>query len=301
MSLVMMLAVVGQRGAMAFVPPRVKLLFQRHMKALGISVPLAAVSIVEVRDLYERGQWEGASGLDSYRTGDVVLLSHRWYALPTWSEKIYSLTTKLLMKSAWDDVGIIINTSGKPHILRSGYHGVQYMELADFLGEMKPRGAAIRELSSLQSSSMKVTDGHMDGFARSNLERRVTPWSVLWGAVEDASHTKHYRYAVQASELAWEVRKMMGDGSTREAIDAKRSKLHDSIVMEQELARHIRPEDERPHKRLFNASMVAEALQEMRLLPEPFPEAYRYGPQDFTWRLPLINANYGDPVIVFKS
>lgn len=281
---------------------RFRMMIKRHAKALAIATPGALVTIVEARDLYERSQWEHADGLDQYRTGDVVLISHRWFALPTWSERIYSLMSKVMMRSSWDDVGIIVTAGTElPHILRSGYDGVTYMPLADFLGQYEPRGCAIRELSSLQAHGYKITDADVDNFARAQLERRPTPWSLLWGAVEDSTTTKHYRYAVQASELAWEVRKMMGDGSTREAIEVKRGKLHDTILMEQELTKNRAVEDARPHRRLFNASLVAETLQEMHLLPEPFPEAYRYGPQDFAWRLPLINADLGDPVIIFKS
>ena len=281
---------------------RFRSMFKRHLQAIAITVPMALLTIVETRDLYERSQWESAEGLDNYRTGDVVLISNRWFGLPTWGERIYSLLTKELLKSAWDDVGIIVNPTGdRPYILKAGYHNVVYMPLADFLNDVQPRGAAVRELSSLQAASHKVTESDVDAYARSCLERHTTPWSVVWGAVEDGNTTKHYRYAVQASELAWEVRKMMGDGSTRDAIEAKKSKLHDSIVMEMDLAAHIKIEDRRPHRRLFCSSLVAETLQEMKLLPEPVPEAYRYGPQDFAWRLPLINANYGDPVLIFKS
>uniref|UniRef100_A0A7S1LYC1 Uncharacterized protein n=1 Tax=Neobodo designis TaxID=312471 RepID=A0A7S1LYC1_NEODS len=287
---------------MPILTTRFRMMLKRHMKAIAVGVPTSIITIVEARDMYERSQWEHADGLDQYRTGDIVMISHRWFALPSWPERIYSLLSKVMMRSSWDDVGIIVsNSNDVPHILRCGYYGVTYAPLADFLGAYEPRGCAIRELSSLQAQRYKVTDADVDAFARAQLERRPTPWSLLWGAVEDSTTTKHYRYAVQASELAWEVRKMMGDGSSREAIEVKREKLHDTILMEQELTRNRKAEDARPHRRLFNSSLVAECLQEMKLLPEPFPEAYRYGPQDFAWRLPLVNANLGEPVIVFKS
>lgn len=283
------------------VPQYARLMFRRHVKALGIALPLSAVTIVEIRDMYERSQWDAPSGLNDYATGDVILISNRWYSLPTWREAFYSLTLKLLMKTAWDDAGIIINTSGEPNLLHCGYHDVKLMPLSAFLNGRQPRGCAVRRIKSLQNVTHKVTSSDVDAYARSCLDRRPTPWAILWACWEDSQKANQYRYAVQASELAWEIRKMMGDGSSHEAIEAKKSKLHDNIVMEMEYGRHVPDDGPRPLRKLFSTSLVAEVLQEMKLLPEPKPSATSYAPADLVWKLPLINATMLDPVVVYSS
>lgn len=283
------------------VPQYAKLLFKRHVKALAVALPIAAVSIVEIRDMYERSQWDLPANVNDYATGDIVLLSNRWYSLPTWSEKFYSLTLKLLMKTSWDDAGVIVNSGTEPMLLYCGYHNVQLTSLNEFLNTREPRGCAVRRILSLQNVTHKVPASDIDAYARSCLNRKPTPWSILWACWEDSQKANQYRYAVQASELAWEIRHMMGDGSSHEAIEAKKSKLHDNIVMSMEYGQHVPVEGPRPLPKLFSTSLVAEILQEMKLLPEPSPSATSYAPADLVWKLPLINASMTDPALIYST
>lgn len=277
------------------------LTMKRHVKAVAGAVPLGTLVVVESRDMYERTQWAEGAGLEEYSTGDVVLIANRWFALPTYSEKLYSFATKLVLKSAWDEVGVIVNSGGTPHILLSGYHGVKYEPFEQFLGAREPRGCAVRGILTLQDVTQKVSPSEVDQFVREAVERKPTPWGILSAAWDSNTRSAQYRWAVQASEHAWKIRKMMGDGSTQGAIQGAKSKLHDAIVMERDFAKRLGPGEERPHRVMWNSSLVAEALQMMKLLPEPHPQATAYAPSDFSWKLPLINAKYMDALIVFKS
>jgi hypothetical protein len=340
----------------AFLPTK---RYLRYAREFSLALSCALVAVVEIRDMYERSQWEhvGLQGTTStVRTGDVVLIANRWFTLPSWRHKFYSLMSKQLMKTTWDDCGIIIcdpNDNYKPYILLVEYDRVVMCGLNEFCEHRQPRGVSVRSLVSpdpskplkiphldrleswvkeilkrpeegqqqqqqqQQTTAVSAVEegkntnnnnnnssagGAEEGKEKQQIFRQVTPWSVARAAWQTDAERAQYRWAVESSELAFEIKqKRAEDAATEQALGKLTDKLHDRIALQEHYEKALGPEPARPYNKLFNASLVAEALQEAGLLTRPYPFAFRYTPVDFAWRVPLINVNLTQPKMVFTS
>ena len=275
----------------------------------GVLAFVTAVTVAnEVRDMYEKHQWEtvapGTSAM--MRTGDVVVIANRWFTLETFGHKFYSWTTKAVMKTAWDDVGLIIEDPGdstNPHILIVEYDHVVFMPFKEFCDKRQPRGVAVRTLIGPDPAEPPaIPNRSVDDFVTEARSRVPTPYSVVRAAWQTKAERAHYRWAMESSELAFEIRQRMADGGASEqAIARMRDQLIERFSVGEHYAKALGTDHPRPNKSLHNASLVAEGLQHMGLMTKPFPLAFRYTPVDFAWRLPMINVNLSSPKMVFTS
>jgi hypothetical protein len=265
-------------------------------KAFSAALVTSCIAVVEVRDMSERAQWDKGVGFGTYDTGDIVIVSNRWFALPP-KHAFYSFMSKLVMKTTWDDVGVVVTRNGVPHILIVEYDSVTFEPLQQFVDTRQPRAVAVRKLMSLQPDP--AAPAVAAEFVTEAKDRTTRPWSALthgaWNLVRDR---EHFRWAVEASSQAWKVRTMMGT-SLPAAIE--RELLHQTILMEEEKRRKLHKPPRRPTDKVNNASLVAELFQAMKLLPEPAPAAFKYAVTDYAWSLPLINAKLAEPLIVCST
>jgi hypothetical protein len=315
----------------SFIPRR----YWRVLREGSLALVCAWVVGTEIRDMYERSQWEqvGLQGTTTIlKTGDVVLIANRWFTMPTWKQVGYSLFMKGMMKTTWDDCGIIIcdpNDNYRPYILIAEYEKVVMCRFDEFCEVRQPRGVAIRSLLSpdpekgvripnmagleqhvrelLGGSEERNSQEENNNSNNSNKQkeykgRRTTPWYLISAAWQKDNERAQYRWAIESSELAFEIQqKRATNAATEKALAKLTDQLHDRLAMADHYEQALRPEPEKPYKKLTNASLVTECLQEAGLLTKPFPLPYRYTPVDLAWRIPLINVSLTQPKMVYTS
>ena len=269
------------------------------MWRLGYEIPVVSIVAIELRDLWQRGTWEsdGQVGLNVYNTGDFVLIANRWWALPGYQWKLYSLTSKLLMKTAWDDCGVIVKgEKGEPHILICEYDRVVCEPLIPYLAERAPRGAAVRTVMSLEE---RPTLGDLREWIENQKRKTPTPWTMFKVAAYDSTEeAEQYRWAVEASNAAWNYRRKQVDGASLQAMEESKQIFLDANLMAEERAKLLSPH---PPNLLFNSSLVAELAQRAKVLVSGSPKSTKYAPPDFAFPLPLLNAKASTPLVVWKT
>ncbi|AYU83268.1 hypothetical protein conserved [Leishmania donovani] len=268
-----------------------------HAKAICQALPLSLLIVVEARDLYYRATWDVTPVPPSkFEVGDVIAVCNRWYTLPTWSHVVYSWLSKVLLKSCWDDVGVISSVrNGTPHILYVDFHGVHEQPLDAFLEARCPRGAAVRKLhrdEGVPSPSPAIAD-----LFRKEVEMiSVEPWFLFSASMRGGNEHKYYEFCVRMHEQRCKIRSMLQRRQSRRAIEAQQTSLQEMEVMRQHLAKFVEPVT---HFHLYNGSLVASLFATYGLLDRDMPSPSRYVPQDFAHTIPFLGATTLDEPIVF--
>lgn len=284
--------------------------FVLYTRTASAAFVCAALAAVTSRDMYEKHQWDTVSpGTTSQlRTGDVILISNRWFTLDSHKHKLYSFMCKLLMKTAWDDCGVVVtdpSDDDEPYILIVEYNKINFQKLRDFCAERKPRGVAVRQIlapSEKDAPAVPAKEVIFPFVEDMIANRKVTPFSILRASFQNDRERTQYRWAVECSELAFEIRqKRAEDSATEQALGKMTDQLHDRIGMEAHFAKSLGAPPAKPYPKLYNASLVAEVLQEIGLLRTPHPFAYRYTPVDLAWRVPMINVALSDPKMIYNK
>lgn len=271
-----------------------------NVKGFAFSLPFMCVVLVESRDLFFRATWNVEPlPASRYATGDVIAIANRWYTLPTWSDSARSLLTKLLCKSVWDDLGVIVVRDGVPHLLFcDSEKGATIMPLTTFLHERVPRGAALQKLV-VEPSFPVPTAEVADLFVREVQKITPDPWYAFRAAYRHGDERKFYGFATEFAALKAKYRKIDRERSgTRQAVEVLEKRLQEFDVMRDVLAERV-PDFGAFH--LFNGSLVASFLATFGLLDRKLPPVTRYVVQDFAHPMPLKGASFADPVIIFKN
>ncbi|CCW68955.1 unnamed protein product [Phytomonas sp. Hart1] len=271
-----------------------------HAKAILQALPLALLIVVEGRDLYYRATWQVRPVPPSdFRTGDVVLLCNRWYALPSWGQRVYSLIAKGLLKSAWEEVGfIIVRENHEPHLVYCDPDGVREEPLGAFLRCRQPRGAALRAL--------RVEDGRpppsldiADIFMQEVRKNPPQPWYLFAASMRHGAEHQYYEFCVRMNKEYRKMRAMVRRAQTRQAIHDQIEQLREMETMREYLATRV---ERKPEFHLFNGSLVASFLATYGYLDRVLPSPSRYVPQDFAHDLPFTGStSLGEPVVFFKT
>lgn len=271
-----------------------------HAKAICQALPLSFLIVVEARDLYYRATWDVAALPPSkFEVGDVIAVCNRWYTLPTWGHVAYSLVSKVLLKSCWDDVGVISAvTDGKPHILFVDFSGAHEQPLDAFLDERRPRGAAVRKLVR-DEGVPPLSPAIADLFYKEVVKIPVEPWYLFSASLRSGSEHKFYEFCVGMHEQRCKIRGMLRRHQSRQAVEAQQTSLKEMEVMRQHLAKFVEPVT---HFHLFNGSLIASFFATYGLVDRNLPSPSRYVPQDFAHTVPFLGATTLDePVVFFKN
>ncbi|ESL08205.1 hypothetical protein TRSC58_04096 [Trypanosoma rangeli SC58] len=272
-----------------------------HIKAILQAIPLSILLVAEGRDLYYRATWQVTEVPPSeFKTGDVIAICNRWYTLPRWDHVLYSLLSKVLLKCAWDDVGVIWVKDGEPHICFCDFEGAKVLSMTRFIESRLPRGMAVRKLT--------VEDPHVGHMPSSSVAalfvaegQKLTPhpWYLFSASIRNGQENKYYEFSVEMWRQRRKVHEMMIRGASSLAIKGQMEKLRDMEVMQQHLATFQKPV---ASFHLFNGSLVASFLATFDLLDRNLPPPSRYVPQDFAHDLPFKWVTIlEEPVVFFKS
>ncbi|EPY26667.1 hypothetical protein STCU_03369 [Strigomonas culicis] len=272
-----------------------------HTKAICQALPVAFFIVVETKDMYYRATWDVQPMHPSrFSTGDVVAICNRWYTLPTYGHKLYSFVSKALLKSCWDDVGVVVMRDQKPHLLFCEFDGVKEMPLEEFLATRLPRGVAVRPLL-LDPTAAKLSTPVADLFLSEVRKMEVHPWYLFNASRRGGEEHKLYELCVAMNAQRAKLRQMCTSSRaySRQAIEDQQGRLRDLEVMRQHMAAHV------PHDdafRLFNGSLVASFLATFGLLDRQVPAPCRYVPQDFAHDVPFAGTtSLDEPIVFFKS
>ncbi|KAG5467045.1 hypothetical protein LSCM1_01225 [Leishmania martiniquensis] len=273
---------------------------QLHVKAICQALPLSLLIVVETRDLYYRATWDVTPVPPSkFEVGDVVALCNRWYTLPTWGHVLYSWLSKVLLKSCWDDVGIISSVkNGNPHLLYVDFRGVHEQPLDAFLEERCPRGAALRKLH--RDEGVPPLSPSIASLFQEEVDKiPAEPWFLFAASMRGGHEHKYYEFCVGMHEQRCKIRSMLQRRQSRLAIEAQQTALKEMEVMRQHLAKFVEPVT-RFH--LYNGSLVASFFATYGLIDREIPSPSRYVPQDFAHTIPFHGATTLDePTVFFKS
>lgn len=277
--------------------------FRAHIGSIIKAFPIAAVVGVEARDLYYRGAWDVASVPTShFSSGDIILLSNRWWALPTFSQSACSLATKLFLKTVWDDLGVVVKgDDGVPKIILMEHKEYKCMPLAEFLETRHPRGAAWRKLNS---ASGKVVAGDMVEEKAHELATSTDIPHKPWAHIYDAAWRKDHedRFFNFAVEISLFEKKIRTDASfinkTHASIEIDARRREELLQYKNALAQAYPPP--KPFV-LHNASLAASVLASMGLLNRTLPPLTKYSVGDFINFIPSTNGHYDNPLVVYRG
>lgn len=282
-------------------------LVAKHGKAGGLALPTALLIAVEMRDMYQRGQWDSPRHITTFHDGDILLISNRWWALPTYRQRFYSLWTKTLLKTTWDDLGVIINDgeTGQAMLFIAEPQGVRYVPLTEFLAARDPRGAAVRRIKRAADASMPAPPRQeIVAFVAAQIDKRqVRPWLSIRAAWDIGNFRQQFRWAIEVSMQAVQVRKARMSHSSAAMIQAETDRFHEKLALEQAIVDRLPEAGRAVAFETSNAALVAETLAMLHLVPSPLPPPQLYAPTDFsTGVFPLINHEPSDdrPVIIYK-
>lgn len=276
-----------------------------HAKAIAQALPLSFLIVVEARDMYYRSTWQVHSLPSSaFRTGDVIAISNRWYTMPTWNHVLYSLMSKVLLKSCWDDVAVVSSPdptggSSSPSVLFCDFEGAHEMTLDEFIKHRRPRGMAIRQLQVDHRDEKELSDSISTVFKEEVVKLEVHPWYLFNASRRLGHENKYYEFCVGMHEQRVKIRKMIERGQSREAIAVQQQKLQDMDVLRQHLRKFVK--EDYPFQ-LFNGSLVASFLAAFGLIDRQQPPPTRYVPQDFAHTVPFLGATeLKEPVVFYRS
>lgn len=290
--------------------------FKLWARAMVWAVPGALVVSAEVKDMYYRATWQVVPvPPGKYETGDVIAIANRWYTLPGWGQVARCLFTKVLLRSTWDDIGVVIMREGKPYLLIADYDCVVDRPLEDFVEERKPRGVALRKLI-VEPGFIKPTTEVAELFAQEVKKLPASPWYLASASRRTTAEEKYYTYLTNFNALKAEYRQscraligapgaVAASRSTARksklAMDAMEQRLKEMEVMREHLAAQVEREVVDVEYKLFNGSLVASFLATFDLLNRDMPCISRYVPQDFAHPMPLKGSTLAAPLIVFKN
>ncbi|CCW61357.1 unnamed protein product [Phytomonas sp. EM1] len=271
-----------------------------HSKAILQALPVAFLIVVEARDMYYRATWNVLPVPPSkFQTGDVIVLCNRWYTLPAWSQKLYSLLSKVLLKCAWDDVGfVVMRANGEPHLVYCDFSGVHEEPLGSFLNSRRPRGAAVRKLNLGEGTQPPSTD-IANIFMVEVMKNKPQPWYLFSASMRNGPEHKYYEFCVSMNKQRCKIRDMTHRSQSQQAIKNQVERLHEMEVMRDYLATSVE-RDTKFH--LFNGSLVASFLATYGFLDRVLPPPSRYVPQDFARDMPFTGTtSLDEPVVFFKT
>lgn len=307
-----------------------------HAKAITLSLPMVLVVVSESRDLHQKSQWDIQPLPPSrYQTGDILLICNRWFTLPTWEHKFYSLVSKVVQKSCWDDVGVIVQKGGVPHVLIADLERARLVPLAQFVDDRQPRGLAVRCLQPTSSEGVPyalrkneketlakalrlaaVLEGeaqaapsptNVSGNGAVDVGGYVPPadltshpWRILSGSWLSSAERKYTTYAVEISLQHALLMKLRTEQHTPEKIRKEEQRLEDLKVVQGVMRKDVHWGDIEASRCIFNGALVAEWMVGMGLLPPQVPRTCKYIPADFTEKMGLIDATLSEPRVVFK-
>lgn len=273
--------------------------FKLHTKAVCQAIPMALLIVLEARDNYFRATWQVQNiHPEQFHTGDVVAICNRWYTLPTWQHVLYSFLTKTLLKSAWDDVGIIAMDNGKPNLLYVDFDGTHLVPLDEFIRSRHPRGVAVRRLQ-LDDGVPPLATSVAEVFTEEASKIPVKPWYLFSASLRTGAEHRYYNMAVGMNAQRQLIRSMFERQQSTAAINHQKEKLRDMEVMRKHLAEFVEPTRT---FHLFNGSLVASFLAAYGLLDRTIPQPCHYLPQDFACDIPFVGATrLEEPVVFFKS
>ncbi|EAN76974.1 hypothetical protein, conserved [Trypanosoma brucei brucei TREU927] len=272
-----------------------------HLKAVLQALPISILIVAEGRDMYYRATWEVTElPPGAFRTGDVIAICNRWYTLPTWGHKLYSVLSKVLLKSSWDDVGVIWVKEGVPHVFFSDFTGAHVLSLEKFIKDRMPRGIALRRLVVADADAGRKPNAAVASvFAEEVQKLEPHPWYLFSASMRYNREHKHYECVVDMCRQRCKIYQMIKSGASNSAINGQKEKLKEMEVMKQHLATFVEPDKT---FRLFNGSLVASFLATFDLLDRSMPPPSRYVPQDFAHDLPFkCVAALEEPVVFFKN
>lgn len=271
-----------------------------HAKAICQALPLSFLIVVEARDLYFRSTWVVQPVPPSaFDVGDVIAVCNRWYTLPTWRHLCYSWVSKVLLKSSWDDVGVISSMKeGKPHLLFVDFQGTHEMPLDEFLDQRRPRGAAVRKLQRDDGVPV-LSDTIAQLFCREAMAIQPEPWYLFSASMRGNGEHKYYEFCVAMHEQRCKIHAMLERKPSRQALEGQQTSLREMEVMRQHLAKLVEPPSS---FHLFNGSLVASFFATYGLLDRSLPSPSRYVPQDFAHTVPFLGATTLEgPIVFFKD
>ena len=256
--------------------------------------------------MYEKGQWDVQPlPPNKYQTGDIICISHRWYALPTWREKFHCLTCKKVFRTTWDDVGVIVKVGRVPYTLHADYERVNMIPLSEFVDIHIPRGMAVRPLEPTHPdsilNSLRLTEEggrKIEEACQKVLDMPSRPWSVFSAAYMNAYERKHFAQAVEVSARAAKVHRMRREKHTLAGMEKEEKMLNDYIIVEGMLRENVK--FAKPRAYVTSGSTVAHFLAELDLLPKDFPVLWKYTASDFAHDIPLKDCRMGEPRVVFR-
>lgn len=274
--------------------------FRLHGKAIAQALPAAFIVVVEGRDLYLRATWEVApTSPTQFNVGDVVLLSNRWYTLPTWKHVFYSFLCKALFKTSWDDVAVITGREDNvPYVMYCDFAGAHRLPLSQFLEERRPRGAALRKLDR-PVSEPPLSHAVASLFEEEVIKIPPKPWHVFSASHRTGDETKLYNTCVAMSEQRRKLVAMRERKQSQQAVAAQQGKLKEMEPMKEYYAGRVKRESE---FFLFNGSLVSSFLATFGLLDREMPPPSSYVPQDFAHELPFTGVTtLLEPVVFYKD
>lgn len=269
-----------------------------HIGAFCKAVPIAIVIGVEARDMFNRGAWDVANYNPSkLETGDVLLICNRWYGLG-FRHAVYSLITKAMLKTVWDDVAVIVKINNLPHVLIVEYDTVQCKPLHEFLESRVPRGVALRK-TTLAPSASPPNPLLTERFLKHVASEPVFPWTQFSSAYRPKAEQRFYDFAVEVSIFEATMRKSIREGlTTQKGLAAMEQKHEDLLTYMANLSKQYPPVTE---FKLFNASLVSSFLATHGLMDKMLPSPVRYCVADFCHDVPMKNAVLEDPLVIYRS
>lgn len=274
--------------------------FKVHAGAIFKAVPMALTIGVEARDLFNRGAWDVASyNPQRLEDGDVLLICNRWYTLPGFRHAAYSLLTKAMLKTVWDDVAVVVKIGNLPHVLIAEYDSVKCTPLHEFLEQRAPRGLALRKLNRDGSGLPAPNPVLSERFLKHAASEPVLPWTQFSSAYRGRLEQKYVDMAIEVSIFEQTLRRNIREGHTTQmAIAAAEQQKKDLHVYLANMSKHYPPVTE---FKLFNASLVASFLATHGMVDKMVPSPVRYCVADFCHDMPMQNCVLEDPIVIFRS
>lgn len=261
--------------------------------------------------MYYRSMWNvQETPMSSFQSGDVIAISNRWYTMPTWNQVLYSLLSKVFLKTCWDDVAVVSHSASStdgpessPTILYCDFSGAHECRLDDFIRTRRPRGMAVRRLSGYSSTSARqplaLHDSTSSAIVSKLLELQTQPWYLFNASCRLGYEDKYYACSVGMHDLRIKIKNMIQRGHTREAVAVQQKRLDDLEVKRAQLEPFVSATEHGFH--LFNGSLVSSFFAAFGLIDRERPSPSRYVPQDFFHSVPFLGTTrLEEPVVFFR-
>jgi hypothetical protein len=272
----------------------------RVLRTIFLTTCAAAYCAVECREMMARSSWKPLP-VKEYHTGDVLLVSQRWYTLPSWGSIWQSFFYKLVMKAVFDQVGIVVVKQGVPHIMCVEYDDVTFMPLQEYLDSRRPRGAAVRHLEWVKKPC-EPTAEVAEVFLTEVKKMTPEPWYGITAARKNVREMRHYTLSMEKARALTRTEKKIREHDISPAGLQKQRERDRNIGI---ILKGYTEEADFPHFsefKLFNGSLAASFLATFDILDREFPAPTRYTVADFADHLPVKHGTlYADPYIIYKT